>query len=130
MVPRIAITTALLLAFCVSNAVASIHVTWGYIAPDPPPNLTGYRLYHNGTAVQDWLNPLLRDGDADISPEVLDSFTLTALFDDGSESPHSAPYIWTEGATVIVFGRWVWIFKPTNKDVQVGGTGKTGARIR
>lgn len=72
-----------------------ITVEWGYTPPTEPA-VVGFRLYQligeTPTPVHDWLGGNLRQGGCtvDISAEE-EVFTLTALFSDGTESPHSHP---------------------------------------
>ena len=123
-VTRIAIIIAGLSLLLVApvTALAEIHVEWGYTIPDPPPNLTGYRLYQNGTQAHEWLDPLLTEGDAPITPDIGDVFTLTAIFDDASESPHSPEYTWT-AYTTIMFFRIVWM-RIDNKHLKLNVNNK------
>lgn len=124
----VALLASLLGAITVN--AASIHVEWGYTPPTEP-TLTGFRLYHNGAQAHEWMDPAATSGDADVTgPALGDYFTLTAMFDDNSESPHSVQYIWTDGYQVIIFHHWLWFFKPSHKNTRVGETGLTGARIR
>jgi len=74
----------------------SIQVEWGY---EPPTDLiaTGFRLYQEGVEVCEWAVPTIRTGDCDvILTQKSTSFTLTATFSDGQESPHSDPYIFVD----------------------------------
>ncbi|MBM9513983.1 PKD domain-containing protein [Desulfogranum marinum] len=73
----------------------SIHIEWGYTPPSEPA-VTGYRLYKEGTFSCETQNPLATSMDCSVSLEQdTTNFTLTALFDDGSESPHSASFPFT-----------------------------------
>jgi len=83
-----------------SNCMASYTVEWGYTPPSSPA-VTGYRLYKFGQQVAYFPGAITASGtvDADIKPG--DTFTLTALFDDATESPHSAPFIYTRNVPVI-----------------------------
>jgi len=92
----------LLLFACFGEAMASqsVHVEWGYTPPTEPA-VTGYQLYQNGVAAMVWDGAATTEGDVTLSTLAIgDSFTLTALFADDTESPHSSPYIWTEGAII------------------------------
>lgn len=103
----------------ISLADQSIHVEWGYTPPTEPA-VTSYRLYQNGQAVTTWTGATTAEGDVTLSSlEIGDSFTLTALFADDTESPHSFPYTWY-GAAAIKFVR----FRDTN---SYGRTDKPGA---
>lgn len=81
-------------------ASQSIHVEWGYTPPTEP-EVSGYQLYQNGQAVIIWPGATTTEGDVTLSAIASgDTFTLTALFTDSTESPHSAPYLWTGGASI------------------------------
>lgn len=70
----------------------SIHVDWGYICPSSV-SVTGFRLYQGDTPVWMWEGEDIRSGDAyvDILREET-KYTLVAVFEDGTESPHSVVY--------------------------------------
>lgn len=73
----------------------SIHIEWGYTPPSEPA-VTGYRLYKEGVSACETQNPLATSMDCSVSlTQDTTNFTLTALFSDGSESPHSAPFPFT-----------------------------------
>lgn len=80
----------------------TIQVEWGYTPPEEPA-VTGYHLYQNGESRV--IFPPGDSGGTQTGEVALDSllvgdvFTLTALFADETESPHSMPYVW--------FGGWV-----------------------
>jgi hypothetical protein len=81
----------------VSFAVSrNIHVEWSpYTAPS---NLTvaGFDLYKNGVKVCSFNGASITNGDCTIDMNTLsDTFTLTARFTDGTESPKSIPYVFT-----------------------------------
>lgn len=81
-------------------AAQSIHVEWGYTPPSMPA-VTGYQLYQNGTAMIVWQGAATVAGDVTLNALAAgDIFTLSAMFDDATESPHSAPYIWEGGSTI------------------------------
>jgi len=70
----------------------SIHVTWGY-TPPMDPAVTGYRLYQEGVPVCYGSGPTLQEMDCKVTlVKKVTTYTLTAMFVDGTESPHSAPY--------------------------------------
>lgn len=90
----------LILFFCwlpVSSLAATqtIRVEWGYTPPTSPA-LTGYKLYQEGTFACQSKDPKAATMDCQVSL-IKDStnFTLTAVFSDGTESPHSAPFPFT-----------------------------------
>lgn len=90
------------------NALAaesrSIHVEWGYTPPSQP-QVTGYKLYKEGAfscqvtgatvTAMDCTVTLLSDPT---------NFTLTATFADGTESPHSAPFAFSDGESATPSG--------------------------
>lgn len=123
------LTIAIILCLVTVEAMASIHVTWGY-APPTEPAVTGFKLYQSGQLTHTWVGADLSEGDADVTPEIGDAFTLTATFADGSESPPSAPYIWTGNTIIVSFRGFLWFFKPSHKRVRIGATGLKGARVR
>jgi len=89
------IIVAIILLFASNVLAAGYTVTWGYTPPTSPA-VTGYRLYCNTVMVVDF--PGASTASGVVANGVLtigDSFTLTALFDDLTESSHSAPYVWT-----------------------------------
>lgn len=72
-------------------AQQSLVVEWEY---QPPAGFTvsGYRLYLEGTSVcENLTNSSSMDCDVEAESGPAE-FTLTALFEDGSESLHSEPY--------------------------------------
>lgn len=88
------ITTLLCCLFATTAAAAdhSIHIEWGYTPPSDPP-LSGFNLYQEGTLACSTNNPEATAMDCDVSlKKDTTHFTLTAIFSDGSESPHSAPF--------------------------------------
>lgn len=104
-------------------ASQSIHVEWGYTPPSTP-NVTGYQLYQNGVTRVIWPGAATVEGDVTLETIAFnDTFTLTAMFDDATESPHSAPYLW-QGGSVIKFVS----FKPTNNHGRMDKPGQ--ARLR
>lgn len=75
-----------------------LHVEWGY-TPPVEPAVTGFRLYQQGMAepVCAFAGGDTRDGDcASTIDRRTTPFTLTATFADGTESPHSAPFAFTD----------------------------------
>ena len=74
----------------------TIQVEWQYTAPIEPP-VDGFQLYVGATKVCRFEGADTRAGMCDVlisSPTT--AFTLTATFADGSESPHSAPFDFTD----------------------------------
>ncbi len=73
----------------------SIHIEWDYEAYSAPieAELSGYRLYKEGVQICQFDRPYDFEGDCEFtSDNGLYNFNLTAIFDDGSESPPSAPF--------------------------------------
>jgi len=82
----------LLLALPVSAGAQSIHVSWGYTPPTAPA-VSGFRLYQEGVPVCATSIPSAHEMDCDVVlVKRITTYTLTALFADNTESPHSAPY--------------------------------------
>jgi len=101
----LALLTTLLIILPVSNVVAmtthSIHLEWDYESYTAPVNaeLSSYLLYKDGVKVCQFDSPYDFEGDCEILSEngVFD-FTLSAVFDDGTESPQSAPFSFMLGS--------------------------------
>lgn len=75
-----------------SVMATSIHVTWGYTPPTEPA-VTGFRLYQETVPVCKTLIPSAQEMDCEVALiKKITVYTLTAIFADGTESPHSAPY--------------------------------------
>lgn len=131
----------LLLALCllfstveVSSAGSrSIHVEWGYTPPTEPA-VTGFRLYQEGTAVCVFEGANTSEGDCtvDLTSQIT-IFTLTAMFSDDTESPHSAPFLFNQyrsTGVVITWNSWIWFAKPGRKHMRIDPQTLTGARLR
>lgn len=93
------ILTTLLIFLSAGNLSAatahSIHIEWNYDQYSAPidSELSAYRLYKNGIKVCQFDYPYDYAGNCKIiSEDGLFKFTLTAVFEDGTESPHSAPF--------------------------------------
>jgi len=82
----------------------NLTVEWGY---EPPADMshTGFKLYQDGAAVCTWATAIVRIGSCDVVLiKKTTSFTLTATFADGGESPHSEIYTlndWGPKPTII-----------------------------
>ena len=94
-----ALLTTLLIVLHASNILAmtshTIHIEWDYESYTAPidAELSAYRLYKDGVKVCQFDYPYDFEGDCKIlSDSGLFNFTLTAVFDDGTESPRSAPF--------------------------------------
>ena len=95
----IAVLTIFAIILPVSNCFAivnhSIHIEWDYETYLVPEGLelTGYRLYKEGAEVCQLDYPSDFAGNCEFQSENGQfNFTLTAVFDDGSESPSSVPF--------------------------------------
>ena len=81
-----------LVLFPAQSWAQSIHVEWGYTPPSAPA-VTGFKLYQEGAHVCQWPGETVTSGDCDAPiTKVSTGFTLTAVFNDGTESPHSAVF--------------------------------------
>jgi len=70
----------------------SIHVTWGYTPPTAPA-VSGFQLYQEGVPVCKTNISTAESMYCNITlVKKVTQFTLTALFVDKTESPHSVPY--------------------------------------
>ncbi len=89
------ITFIALGVFFVSESFAatqSIHVEWGYTPPSQPA-VSGYTLYQEGESVCQTADASATAMDCSVELQnETTTFTLTARFADGTESPHSAPF--------------------------------------
>lgn len=73
----------------------SIHVEWGYTPPSSPA-VSGYVLYQEGVKVCTFAGAATMAGDCEVAlAKETTAFTLTAAFADSTESPHSAPFLFT-----------------------------------
>ncbi|MBU0945860.1 MAG: hypothetical protein KJ804_16075 [Proteobacteria bacterium] len=97
--------TTLLILLSAGNILAmsthSIHIEWDYDQSSAPVDseLTAYHLYQDGIKICQFDYPYDFAGNCTfISNDGLFNFTLTAVFEDGSESPHSAPFPFRLGA--------------------------------
>ena len=88
------LSIGLLLPGYSSAALQDIHIDWSYdYQVVEGKTLTGYYLYQEGTKVCTNDTPTDRAMDCSFySGEGTFDFTLTAYYDDGSESPHSPHY--------------------------------------
>lgn len=74
----------------------SIHVEWGYTPPSEPA-VTGFNLYQEGIQSCKWPGKDITFGDCDVALTTkTTNFTLTAAFADGTESPHSSPFAFSD----------------------------------
>lgn len=73
----------------------SIHIEWDYDQSSIPENLelSAYRLYKEGVQICQFDSPYDFAGDCEFTSENgVFNFNLSAVYDDGSESPLSAPF--------------------------------------
>lgn len=85
--------TFIILLLIPSVALASFTVEWGYTPPSSPP-VIGYSLYKEGSFVKTFDGASATSGVVDQDITNGDSFTLTAKFSDGTESPHSSTFVY------------------------------------
>jgi hypothetical protein len=79
------------LIWCASAWAGSITVEFGYRPPSDR-TVAGFRLYRDGKPVCSTTDPAARTLHCDsVDTGAQAAYTLTALFADGAESPHSAP---------------------------------------
>lgn len=74
----------------------SLHVEWGYT---PPADLTvaEFRLYQEGAKVCTWTGATTRAGDCKVTLQKSGTaFTIDAGFTNGSSSPKSAPFTFSD----------------------------------
>lgn len=92
------IIAALSTPICAVAATRSIHVEWAYTPPSDPA-VSGYKLYKEGAFACQTLQPAATSMDCTVSlTTATTQFTLTALFNDNTESPHSAPFAFSTAA--------------------------------
>jgi len=79
-------------------ATQSVHVEWGYTPPSEPA-VAGFKLYQEGVFACQTMQPTATFLDCTVSlTGATTQFTLTAVFNDGTESPHSSPFAFTTAA--------------------------------
>jgi len=84
---------ALLLILAHPVLGASIHVEWEFTLISDGVAGSGFKLYQEGVSVCQTIDPQKREMDCYVTlPASIISYTLTATFVDGTESPHSIPY--------------------------------------
>jgi PKD repeat protein len=92
------ILAALSTPICAGAATRSIHVEWGYTPPSVP-EVAGFKLYQEGAFACQTLKPATTSMDCTVPlTKATTRFTLTALFNDGTESPHSTPFAFSAAA--------------------------------
>ena len=83
----------LLIASSVHATQRALDATWEYTPPSSPV-LSGFSLYKEGYKVCTFTPASARSGSCTVDIiQDKTSFTLTATFLDGTESPHSTPFI-------------------------------------
>ncbi|MCL2458243.1 MAG: PKD domain-containing protein [Desulfobulbus sp.] len=82
-------------------APQSIQVEWGY-TPPASPAVTGFKLYQEGVngavCTTTDAKATSMNCTVELAAGATSSFTLTATFNDGAESPRSTPYLFTVAA--------------------------------
>jgi hypothetical protein len=74
---------------------STIHVEWGYTPPSSS-FVSGFNLYQDGVFACQTQDPFATSMNCQvILTAPITSFTLTATFNDGTESPHSAPFTYS-----------------------------------
>ena len=69
-----------------------IIIEWGY-TPPVAPAVSGFNLYQESIKVCSFVGANITTGECTVKiVKTETSFTLTAKFSDGTESPHSVPY--------------------------------------
>ncbi|MDD2465513.1 MAG: PKD domain-containing protein [Desulfobulbus sp.] len=80
----------------------SIHIEWGYTPPSEPA-VIGFKLYQEGAVACQVKDSTATAMDCEVTlysnPT---NFTLTAMFADGTESPHSAPFAFAGSDEVLL----------------------------
>ena len=83
----------------------TLHVEWGY-APPTDLKVSGFVLYQDGVEACAWNGADVRSGDCKTTISTsATNFTLAARFENGPESPRSAPFTLTdfgEGPNIII----------------------------
>ena len=83
------------LPFSASAATQTIHVDWSYTPPSEPA-VIGFKLYQEGAFACETHDPTVTAMDCSVTlATATTNFTLTATFNDGTESPQSAPFAFT-----------------------------------
>jgi hypothetical protein len=74
----------------------SVHIEWGYTHPADL-EVTGFKLYKDGAPACTFTGGTTSQGDCEVTlTRSGTAFTLTAAFADGTESPHSAPFVFSD----------------------------------
>lgn len=101
----IAIIASMLIASAAYGWDKSIHIEWGYTPPSDL-KVTGFKLYQDGKEACSFLGADIRKGDCNVYlGQAVTSFTLQATFADGTASPHSAPFKFSDpgpGPSIII----------------------------
>ena len=103
----LALLTCLLIPVAASAAPGwqrNITVDWWYEVPTDL-TVSGFKLYQETLPACEWSIPTIRTGACSVVLiKRFTSFTLSALFSDGTESPQSEPYVlndWGPKPTII-----------------------------
>lgn len=90
---KLALVVLLVLGLTLEVAAQSIHIEWGYTPPSTPA-VTGFKVYQNGVFACQTTDPNATAMDCNVVFTTINTpFTLTATFSDGTESPHSSPFL-------------------------------------
>ncbi len=81
-----------------------VHLDWDYDDQAVEgESLVGFRLYKEGVLIAQINDPSARSADCRLqSEEGTFTFTLTALYSQGTETPHSSPYTFTLSSSTLV----------------------------
>lgn len=83
----------------------NIHIEWGYTPPEDL-KVSGYQLYQNGNKICVFKGASTFSGDCGVKlTKSKTQFALTAVFEDGQESPKSPDFVFTdfgEGPKMII----------------------------
>lgn len=91
------ILALLMLAVQAFSYERTIVAEWDKYTPPQGIAATGFKLYQDGTLSCSFTGPAIVKGECTVDlVKVNTPFTLTALFSDGKESPHSAPFTLTD----------------------------------
>lgn len=84
------------LALAAPTWTRSIHAEWTYEAPEDV-EVSGFKLYQNGVPACEFSGATTTSGDCEVSlSRKVTNYTITALTEDGGESPHSDIFPFTD----------------------------------
>lgn len=80
--------------YIANAAMKNLHVEWTPYTPPANLVVSGFSLYKGSAKVCDFVGQNITNGDCAVDiVSLAESFTLTAKFTDGTESPKSVPYV-------------------------------------